>query len=373
MENHARIVSAFGHDFEVPQGHYLLSHSVGCLPVAARARLEAGLFRPWSGAGSDGWPGWLEAVGGFTTALARLFGGDPAQWCPQQGVSAGLFRFLSALPEGTRRTLLVSEHAFPSIGYAMGGLDRFGYRLRIVAGDPADMDLWRAAMGDDVAAIVIMHVHSNSGIVSPVADLTALARARGIVSVVDVCQSAGIVPFSVDLWDADAVVGSCVKWLCGGPGAGFLWVRPDGLERLAPPDRGWFSHENPFAFDIADFRYAPDARRFWGGTPSIAPYVLATAGIDTIEAIGIDRLRAHNRVLAQALCDALPAWVRVDRARETGGTLCLDLGASAAAAEAGLRAAGCRVDRRHQTLRISLHAYNGIEDAMAVARALTRM
>jgi selenocysteine lyase/cysteine desulfurase len=363
--------AAAGQGFHVPEGHYLLSHSVGCLPAGARARLERAMLDPWAEAGSDSWPLWLSAIDDFRGALAALLGGAADEYCPQPSVSAAVFNLISALPRGERDVLLVSRHAFPSIGFALTGLEKLGWRVRFVEGDPTDPGNWEREMRSDVAAAVIMHVHSNSGQISPVAALAALARGRGIFLIVDACQSAGIVDFDIRALGAGAVAGSCVKWLCGGPGAGFLWVDPAWLDRLEPPDRGWFSHAEPFEMAIADFRYAPDARRFWGGTPSIAPFALASAGIDAIGRIGVPAILAHNRRLLGMLADALGEdWAPPLEMAGKGGTLCLDLGAAAPAAEQALRDSGCRIDRRGDVLRFSFHIFNDAADAEAVAGVL---
>jgi kynureninase len=358
-------------EFLVPEGHYLLSHSVGCLPVGARARLDRAMLDPWAQAGSDAWPLWLAAVDDFRRALAALLGGAAEQYCPQPSVSAAVFALVSALPTGGRDVLLLSRQAFPSIGFALTGLAKLGWRLRFVEGDPVDLGNWERAMQSDVAAAVVMHVHSNSGRISPVEKLAALARERGLFLIVDACQSAGIVDFDVGSLGAGALVGSCVKWLCGGPGAGFLWVDPVWLGRLEPPERGWFSHAEPFEMAIDDFRYAPDARRFWGGTPSIAPYALASAGIEAITRIGIGAIHAHNRALLGALAEALGEdWAPALDMTGKGGTLCLDLGAAAADAEQALREGGCGIDRRGDVLRFSFHIFNDGADVEAVAGRL---
>ena len=259
--------------FEVPgPGPYLLSHSVGCLPRASRARLDDALLAPWAEQGSDAWPAWLAAIDAFRAGIARLIGGEVGEVCPQPSVSAALTAFLSGLRrEQGRDVLLASAHAFPSIGFAMRQLDRLGYRLELIPEerDPGDLQTWADAIGPHVAAVVPMQVHSNSGRVSPVAGIARLARAAGALCVVDICQAIGILPVEPALWGVDAVVGSSVKWLCGGPGAAFLWVRADLIRALEPINAGWFSHADPFAFDIRDFRYADDARRFWGGTPAV--------------------------------------------------------------------------------------------------------
>ena len=217
---------------------------MGCLPRSARARLETGLFEPWSRKGSTGWNDWLSTIDSFRAAVAGLIGGRVEEVCPQPGVSTALFRLLSGLPrrEG-RNVLLASAHAFASMAYVMGQLRPLGYRLELLpeSVDPTDPQAWRAAMGPDTAAVLVMHVHSNTGLASPVAEIAAEARAAGAISIIDIAQSAGVLPVNVAAWGADAVVGSCVKWLCGGPGAGFLWVSPALLPQTTPLDAGWFS------------------------------------------------------------------------------------------------------------------------------------
>ncbi len=358
-----------------PGGPYLLAHSVGCQPVTARAALEKHMLEPWATKGGDAWPGWLSAIDGFRAALARLLGGQADAYCPQPNLSAGLFALLSALPRRPGRdVILASAHTFPSLGFTARQMERLGYRFVLIpeSRNPGDLETWDAALSDSVAAVLVMHVHSNTGVVAPVPEIASLARARGVFSVIDIAQSAGILPIDVATWGADAVIGSCVKWLCGGPGAGFLWVDPQQVETLEPLAVGWFSHAEPFAFDIRDFRYAPDARRFWGGTPSVAPYALATAGIDLIHEAGVATILAHNRALITSIAAKAPdAWQpQFDRTQQ-GGTVCLQPGSVLDAVADRLGRSGCRFDRRGETLRLSFHLWNTSEDADRVADALS--
>ena len=356
--------------FEVPgPGPYLLSHSVGCLPRASRQRLKEELLRPWADEGSDGWAAWLAGIDAFRGGVARLIGGEVGEVCPQASVSAALSNILSGLkPEPGRNVLLASAHAFASIGFAMRQLGALGYRLELIPEDrsPVDPQVWADALGPHVAAIVPMHVHSNSGLVSPMAEIAALARAAGAISVVDACQAVGIIPVSPQEWGVDALIGSSVKWLCGGPGAGFLWGRTELIGELEPVNAGWFSHADPFEFDIRDFRYAGDARRFWGGTPAPAPCILAASGIETVLGIGQETILAANRALIAAMEDTADA--AFDMAGR-GGTLCLT-GEDVDAAEAALRAIGCRFDRRGRILRLSFHVWNDADQARAIGLAL---
>ena len=358
--------------FEVPgPGPYLLSHSVGCLPRASRARIASDLLDPWAEQGSDGWGSWLAAIGAFRGAVAELIGGHVAEVCPQPSVSVALGTFLSGLKrEAGRDVLLASAHAFPSVGFTMQQLGVLGYRLELIPEDrnPVDPQSWADKLGPHVAAVVPMHVHSNSGLVSPTAEIAALARSAGAITVVDACQAVGILPVAPRAWGVDALIGSSVKWLCGGPGAGFLWVRHELIQELEPVQVGWFSHADPFAFDIRDFRYADDARRFWGGTPAPAQCVFAASGIETVLGIGQDHVLAANRALIAAAVEAAETeWDMSNR----GGTLCLTCD-DVDAAEAALRAIGCRFDRRRNILRLSFHVWNDMSQARAIGAALRR-
>lgn len=355
------------HMFHVPEGGpYLIAHSVGCLPLAARDSVEQAFFAPWEAFGGDAWPQWLGAVDAFRSALVDLFGGQTAQWCPQPGVSAAISRIIGGLacrPE--RNIILISEHAFPSVAYAVDGLSRLGFGMELVTGDPSDISNWRRLGDPDIAVVVMMHVHSNTGILTPVAELTAMAKAHDVFSIVDIAQSAGVLPIDVAAWDADAVVGTSVKWLSGGPGACFAWISPEVIERLMPVERGWFSHANPFEMDIHHFTFAPDARRLWGGTPAVAPFVIATAGLRTVAEIGVSAIRAHNLRLSGRLLAGMDADPGILARR--GGTLCLTLDEHD---EAALKAGGVRFDRRGPHLRLSFGIWNTEADVDRVADCL---
>lgn len=192
------------------------------------------------------------------------------------------------------------------------------------------------------------------------------------MTVVDVAQSAGIVPVDVSHWDADFVVGSCVKFLCGGPGAGFLWVSDRVLHECRPTDVGWFSHADPFEFDIHHFRYAESALRFWGGTPPVLPYVVAANGLETLLGIGIERIRAHSLELTQAIIGSVSRkhLFTPSRPASRGGTVVLDFGDRQAEAAAALAEAGVHFDLRRSGMRLSPHVYTSKTDIETVVDCL---
>jgi len=206
----------------------------------------------------------------------------------------------------------------------------------------------------------------------PVTDICRLAHDRGIMSVVDIAQSAGIVPIDVNRWDADFVIGSCVKFLCGGPGAGFLWVNDRILHECRPTDVGWFSHADPFEFDIHEFRYADSALRFWGGTPAVLPYAVAANSLETLLDIGIERIRAHSLELTQAIIDSVPRKCLYTPARPVsrGGTVVLDFGERQSDAASALTDAGVHFDVRRTGMRLSPHIYTSREEIEQVVSCL---
>lgn len=371
----ALLSEAVADRFHLPPGAvYLKSHSVGCQPRTAEALLREKLLQPWRETG-EAWPHWLEAIDEWRAALAGLIGVEGRDLCPAANVSAALSRYISALGQATgRRTILLAPSAFPTIGYVASGLAATGWTTRYL---PDDADVrdpanWSAALDDDVALVVAMHVGSNSGALTDITAVAAAAKAAGARCIADCAQSVGVVPVTPADWGVDAVVGTSVKWLCGGPGAAWLWVAPHDRTALDPTERGWWSHENPFEMDIKDFRYAPDARRWWGGTPDVAPFVLSMAGIGEIAAIGVDAVRAHNQALQTMLRDALetrtPQWRWPTGA--IGGTLCIDTGADQSRVAEALAEHNLRADFRGTILRLSFHAYNGVEDVERATAAL---
>jgi kynureninase len=312
-------------------------------------------------------------VEAFRSGLAGLLGGNATDYCPQVNLSSALSKLMPTIPRSKRcRTFLAAEDAFPSLGFVLDRAAPFGFERRLIPRqeDAADVATWERMLTDDVAAVLVTHVHSNTGVRSPAAEIARLCREREIFCVVDVAQSAGILELSVPQLGADAVLGSCVKWLCGGPGAGFMWIDPQRVGQLEPTDVGWFSHAQPFDYDIATFVFADDARRFWGGTPSVAPYALAAESLKTLTEIGVATLERHNRALCREFLARAPGEhaLGVDFER-IGGTLCLRLGGRFDAVTGALRASGARFDSRGDTVRLSFHIYNKAEEAARLGAA----
>lgn len=361
--------------FAEKTGIYLLNHSVGLMPSSTRQVVESQFFDAWQYGVPDPWSRWFAVFENFKQALASLFNSEARCFCPQQNISSGIAKYLGCLPDtGQKKVILLSENDFPSIGFVLSQAKKRGYQLRFLSKDcdVQDPQSWIDAMTDDVHSVLVTHVHYNTSKKVPVAEITKAANTRGIFSIVDLAQSAGVVPIDLKQWQADMVVGSCVKWLCGGPGAGFIWLRADNIAKLEPTDVGWFSHKDPFAFDIHQFDYADDACRFWGGTPSVLPYVIATNSIHQSCNIGIEHIRGHNQYMLSKMIDALPTEAVVSPllSEKRGGTLVVKF-EQQEKVEAALKQANVHFDVRPMGMRLSPHIYNQAAEIEQVIACFT--
>ncbi len=361
-------------DINTPSGPYFLSHSAGLMPRKAQAALLDGMIAPWSAGRSDLWDHWLAVIDDFRASLAPAIGAAPEDICPQTNVSAALTKILFSLPvKKGRRKIVLCEEDFPTVGFVLAQAERLGLELVYLKSGPhlADPDAWGAAFAEDVHLVHVTHVFSNLGLKTPVAEIVARASRAGAVTVVDAAQSAGGVEVAAASWAPDFLTGTSLKYLCGGPGAAFMWVNPAIAGEARPADVGWFSHENPFEFDIRRFRYAPRAARFWGGTPSVAPYALARAGAKTITAAGVAAIAARNQALIARLIDALPAPAFRSHvvAGERGCSFILGPRDIDGARKA-LTSAGAGFDERKGGLRFSVHLYNDESDIDRLAEAV---
>lgn len=362
-------------EFETGDGIYLLSHSVGLPPKSARSAADEGFFEHWSSAGLAVWDGWFAGIDRFRAALAALLNGHEDGFCPQANLSSALTKILNAIPRQAGRDRIVySESDFPTMGFVLQMAAKAGYRLTCIP-DSADfgtLEPWDTVIDESCAAVLITHVHSNTSTTVPVRDICDLAAGCGALSIVDIAQSAGIVPIDIAAWNADFVVGSCVKFLCGGPGAGYLWVNDRVLGECEPTDVGWFSHENPFEFDIHNFRYAGNALKFWGGTPSVLPYVVAANSIELTDRIGIDTVRDYSLRMTQILIDRIDSQnvVTPSAPENRGGTVVLQFGEKQSEVANQLNRTDVHFDARPTGLRLSPHIYNTQDEIEAVAACI---
>ena len=345
---------------------YFLYHSIGTFPGKAEALREAlGRFADdWSAENDAQWPTMLSLRAGFIEAWARVIDAPAGSLTTTESVTAGLYSLIGALPSQHLRgkRVLVAADCFPSLHFLLSALaPRFGFTLDTVplrAGERwvRDEDMI-AAWDEGVGLALLTFVTSTASHRCDVAALAAHGRAMGSLVVADITQGVGIRPFSVATAAVDAVVSTSLKWLCGVSGAGILQVRPDLLKTCEPEFRGWFSQENPFSWALDAFRYAPDARRFDQGTPSILPAAGSLPGLEFLQRTGLDAVAAHNARLTDLVVEAADeAGLPLASPREAekrGGSVMLNLGEEAAALVGPLRERGLHCDARGPVMRLS--------------------
>jgi kynureninase len=299
---------------------YLINHSLAAMPRKAEERL-AEYARMWKERGIRSWrEGWWTTPMTVGDQVGRIIGAPGGSTVMHQNVAVAEAVVLSCfVPVDPRRNRIVYERGnFPSVRY----LYQAHPDLEVVVceDDAAIVD----AIDERTLLVPISHVLFKTAEIQDLEPIVRRAHEVGAHVVLDCYQSAGIVPLDVTALGVAFAVGGSVKWLCGGPGNGWLYVRPDLAERLEPTFTGWQAHETPFGFE-EEMRYTTGAARFLTGTPNVPAHFAATAGYDLIEEVGVDRIRAnslHQTQLLIDLADAAGFEVRSPRAPERrGGTV----------------------------------------------------
>jgi kynureninase len=277
---------------------YLINHSLGAMPAAAEERLLE-YARTWRERGIRAWgEGWWQMSMTVGDQVGRIIGAPAGSTVMHQNVAVAEAIVLSCFrPVDPQRNRVVYEEGnFPSVRYlyqAQPDLD-----VVVVPDDAAIVE----AIDEHTLLVPITHVLFKTGEIQDIAAIVRRAHEVGAHVVLDAYQSAGIVPLDVTELNVDFAVGGSVKWLCGGPGNGWLYVRPDLAETLEPTFVGWQAHARPFGFE-PELEYAEGAARFLTGTPNVPALYAATAGYDLIEEIGVDRIREHSLRQTQLLIE----------------------------------------------------------------------
>ena len=311
---------------------YLISHSLGAMPRATYERLRE-YAEIWATRGVRAWAeGWWDMPVTVGNEVALIIGADPETVVMHQNVSICQALILSCflpLPENSkRRKIVYSELNFPSVMYVYEAHARaHGLRIETVKSDDGiTVPLARmlAAIDEETLLVPISHVLFKSAFLQDAQAITERAHEAGAMVVLDTYQSAGTVPFSVKDLQVDFATGGSVKWLCGGPGAGYLYVRPDLIDRLEPKTTGWMAHEEPFAF-ASELHYAPNITRFLHGSPALPALYAAQSGYEIINRIGVEKIREKSVRQTQHLIElAQEAGFRVTSPKnpaQRGGTI----------------------------------------------------
>jgi kynureninase len=276
--------------------------------------------------------------------------------------------------------VVYSSLNFPTVSYVWQEERRRGAEVVVVPSEDGvhpPMERLLEEIDERTLIVPISHVLFRSSAIKDVPAIVKRAREVGAMVLLDCYQSTGTVPFDVTQLGVDFACGGSVKWLCGGPGAAYLYVRPDRIPQLAPRITGWFGHEKPFAFTMPEQRYAAGVWRYMAGTPAIVALYQARAGAEIIAEIGVEKIRAKSLRQTRRImdiCDA--AGYRVNTPREDarrGGTVCFDFDGADRVAKA-LNATGFLCDHRPQSgIRMSPHFYTTDEEVERFMAEVARL
>ena len=325
---------AFRDEFPIlERTNYLVSNSLGAMPRAVPERL-AEYAREWSELGVRAWAsGWWDLAVRVGDVIAPLIGAGPGSVSMQPNVSIAQSIVLSAMDfTGERDTIVMTELDFPSVRYAFEELARkLGARVVVVPSDDGltiDQGRLLEAIDERVRLVCISHVLFKSAYIMDSDAICAHAHSVGAMVSLDAYHSVGVIPVDVMRSGVDFLTGGVLKWLCGGPGAAFLYASPEVRGTLEPALTGWMAHRHPFAFE-QQMDYADGIERWLTGTPPIASLFAASEGPSIVKSAGMDRIRAKSvRQTEWLLAAADSRGYRIHAPRDSarrGGTVAFDV------------------------------------------------
>ncbi len=373
------------------QGAYLLSHSLGPAPRGA-AESMGEYVRQWAGhSDEDAWAGqWWNLSSRVGDMFGALIGAPPGSALPMPNATLAMATVASCLDYGRRPKIVTCALDFPSMGYLWEAQRRLGAEIHVVPSeDGIHLDESRLLESIDArtALVAVSHVSYRSSHRVDARAIVRRAHEVGALALLDIYQSAGVCEIEAESgagdeggggWGVDFLVGGSIKWLCGGPACGYLYVRPGLIGSLEPRLTGWIAHENPFAFGAGAVRYDSTIRRFSNGTPGIPSLYSVIPGLKIVGEVGVGRIAGESRrrtqgIVERAIERGWPLGSPVDAIRR-GGTVMLGFPDPEVLARR-LRERRVFVDWRPGVgIRISPHFFNTdeeIESALTVMDELT--
>jgi kynureninase len=382
---------------------YLNTCSLGALPTRGRIKLDEFLGL-WDRLGASAWYrhwmdelealrddfGWVIGRSGaeiglapnVSVALASVASAvDPIH----RGDAGAIGRLADALGQAARagdppRTRVITTTLdFPTIGHQWLARAPLGVEVVFLPspdGLTVPLETFEAAIDERTALVATGHAYFTTGAIQDLAALARIAHERGALLLADAYQATGLIPTDVMALGVDAYISGTLKWLFGGPGNAFLWLRPEIREALAPTTSGWFASARQFDFDGTSLDLAETGRKFEMGTPSLPSAYLARGGMSLVREIGVEALHARSIDLgALTIRVATEAGLKVRAVRDDArraGIVAIELD-DPARAVAELAAEGFVVDRRPGIVRLSPAFYNTEEEVAGVISAIRRI
>ena len=362
--------------------NYLISNSLGAMPRGVYDSLRF-YADTWAEEGVSAWgSGWFELPQTVGNKIAPLMGAGPDTVLVHQNASIANSILLGGMDfdDPKRDKVVISELDFPSDVYALRRWLPASMRIHMIKspdGITIDPDELLDAIDERTRLVSVSHVLFRSAYIMPAREITAKAHRVGAQVLFNGYHSVGVIPVELEAWDVDYYIGGVLKWLCGGPGGVFMYVRPDLLPALHPRVTGWFAHQRPFAFDVERLELREDAYRLMNGTPGIASLHAVQPGVDIVAQVGVAAIRAKSMrqtALIIALADELGYEVFSPRDPALrAGTVTVNP-PQAYEVSCELLSRDIKVDFRPKAgIRIAPHFYNSDEEIRAALLAIAEI
>ena len=358
---------------------YLSSCSLCLLSDRVRGALDR-YMDLWTEHGASAWvPGWIEEIQAVRREFAAVINAEADEVAVMPSISSCLAAISSSLDLSEGDQVVTSELDFPTVAQSFLARDRTGVDTRILRSKDRvriDLDQFESAIGERTAIVATSRVYFTSGYIQDVAAIASMAHKKGRMLLVDDYQATGQVPIDVKAAGVDILLSGGLKWLLGGPGIAYMYVRRDLVPRLSPTVAGWFGNRDQFSFNPHEMVFRDDAARFETGTPSVAAVYSGAEGLRIVNEISPEAIRERTSEIASHL---------VTRLREEGFDLRTpddpDRHASITMVEvedpqavvAGLARRDVIVDARPGAVRLSPYFYNNLEDIETAVSALVEV
>ncbi|MEO6772299.1 MAG: aminotransferase class V-fold PLP-dependent enzyme [Kofleriaceae bacterium] len=287
---------------------HFISHSLGCVPAQAKDDLGE-FFELWRTKSITAWSDWLPEVDRAGERIAKIISAPHGTVVMNQNVSTIMAVLASCFDYTPERNKVVYESLmFPTVSYVWQAEERRGAKCVLVPsadGQTIDTQAMLDAIDEHTLVVPLQHVVFSSAYIQDAKQIIAKAKSVGAHVILDCYQSIGTLPIDVVDLGVSFACGGSVKYLCGGAGAAWLYVRQDLIEQFAPRVTGWFGNEAPFAFTMPAQTYAETAWRYMGGTPAVAALYQSRAGQTIVGEIGARKIRDKSLVMTQNIID----WV----------------------------------------------------------------
>ncbi|MEI8133521.1 MAG: aminotransferase class V-fold PLP-dependent enzyme [bacterium] len=366
---------------------YMISNSLGAMPREASDQLLH-YTSEWQTEGVEAWHSWFPLVDTVSGMFGKIIGAEAKDVTLIHNLTIGSALIASCLDfSGKRNKVVFTELHFPTISYLWHGWQQYGARIELIKSDDGihvDAEKIIDAINEETLIVPISHVYFRSGALQDIASIIKKAHSVGALVMVDSYQAAGVVPINVKELDVDILASGVLKWLCGGPGAAFMYVRPDLQEKFRPAIRGWLGDKEPFDFIMPDVNFAGGMHRFLTSSIQVPCLYTAIPALKMMGEIGIEAIREKSLLMTQRIfdrCDEFGFKANTPReAHRRGGHVTVDPNGINNGNMSTKEINDELIRRRFTTdfrppfgIRVAPHFYNTIEEVDAIMMEMQKI